>query len=200
MVYHSMPASKSHLQIDWDAVWKSLNWDDEQRQEAVSHERLRQRAEHYAAPVKEQEVTPENARTVLIFDLGGEQYGIDVIHVRGIRALVAIARVPGAPSFYPGVINVRGRIITVLDLRDFFQIVYAEETDTPHEVMIIHAGQLEIALLAHQVIGVESIPASAIKSVDHMPYAQGLTSDKVILLDIAQLFQDERLIMGGANE
>jgi len=195
-----MSPPKPQRQIDWEAVWKSLNWDDEQRQQTADQERLSQRALHYAAPVKEQEITSEDARLVLTFDLGIERYGIDVIHVRGIRSLGAIARVPGAPAFYQGVINVRGRIITVMDLRTFFQIPPAENSAAPNEVIIIQTGKLEIALLAHQVIGVDSIPTAAIKPVDHMPYAHGLTSDKIVLLDIAQLFRDERLIVGGVTE
>jgi purine-binding chemotaxis protein CheW len=195
-----MPPAKPGRQIDWEAVWKSLNWDDEQRQQSVDQERLRQRAQHYAAPIKEQDVVAEDVRLVLIFELGTERYGIDVIHVRGIRALGTIAHVPGAPAFYQGVINVRGRIITVLDLRNFFQIPYGEDAAMPNEVIIVQAAKLEMAVLAHQVIGVESVPLSAIKPVDHMPYAHGLTSDKIVLLDIAQLFRDERLIVGGVPE
>src|SRR5262249_24782303 len=152
-------------------------WDDEQRQQASNDERLRQRAQHYAAPAKEQKDAPEDAHSMLLFELGEEQYGIDVMHVHGIRTVGSIARVPGTPAFYRGVINVRGRIITALDLRQFFQIAYSDDAQAPYEVVIVHVGQLELALLAHQVIGVESIPASAVKSVEHMPYAQGLTRD-----------------------
>jgi purine-binding chemotaxis protein CheW len=195
-----MPPAKPQRQIDWEAVWKSLNWDDEQRQQSVNVERLRQRAQHYAEPVKDQEIVPEDARSILAFQLGHEQYGIDVKSVRGIRSLGAIAHVPGSPNFYQGVINVRGQIITVVDLRNFFQIPPGDELAAPSEVVIVHAGNLEMALLAHHVIGVDSIPLSAIKPVEHMPYALGLTSEKMILLDMGQLFQDERLIVGGVNE
>ena len=195
-----MPSAKPQRQLDWEAVWKSLNWDDEQRQQSVDLERLRQRAQHYATPVKDQETVPEAARSILTFDLGRECYGIDVRHVRGIRALGTIAHVPGSPPFYQGVINVRGQIITVVDLRNFFQMPQVDDSVAPNEVVIVHAGKLELALLAHQVIGVDSIPISAIKPVEHMPYALGLTSEKTILLDMAQLFQDERLIVGGVNQ
>jgi purine-binding chemotaxis protein CheW len=195
-----MPPSKPQRQIDWEAVWKSLNWDDDQRQEVANQERLRQRAQHYAAPAKDQKDTLEDVRTVLVFHLGGENYGIDVRYVFGIRALDTVAHVPGTPAFYGGVINVRGRILTVFDLRSFFQILHTDADGAPGEVVIVHAGKLEMAVLAHQVIGVESIPLSTIKPIEHMPYTVGLTSEKIILLDMAQLFQDERLIVGGVNE
>jgi purine-binding chemotaxis protein CheW len=195
-----MPSAKPQRQIDWEAVWKSLNWDDDQRQEVANQERLRQRAQHYAAPAKDQDDVLEDVRTVLVFNLGSENYGIDVRYVFGIRALDTVAHVPGTPPFYPGVINVRGRILSVFDLRSFFQIPHAAEDGTSGEVVIVHANKLEMAVLARQVIGVESIPVSTIKPIDHMPYTVGLTSEKIILLDMAQLFQDERLIVGGVNE
>lgn len=195
-----MSSSKPSRQIDWEAVWQSLNWDDDQRQQVANQERLRLRAQHYAAPAKVQDGVLEDVRTVLAFQLGSETYGIDVRYVYGIRALGDVAHVPGTPAFYQGVINMRGRIITVFDLRSFFQIPHADQYVAPGEVVIVHAGRLEMALLAHQVIGVESIPVSTIKAIEHMPYTTGLTSEKVILLDMNLLFQDERLIVGGVSE
>ncbi len=182
--------------VDWEAVWKSLNWDDEKRQQSADHERLRQRAQHYAAPARMLEAAPENALTVLIFDLGGERYGVDVMRVRGIRPLGKVTPVPGTQNFYRGVINLRGQILTVLDLRLFFG-VREEEVIVPDEVVIARSFHLEMALLAHQVVGVQTIGADAVKAVEHMPYSQGITRDKVVLLDITRLFEDQRLILGG---
>jgi purine-binding chemotaxis protein CheW len=196
-----MPTSKPQRQIDWEAVWKTLNWDDDARQQTAERERLRQRAEHYAAPAREETVLPENARTVLTFDLGAERYGIDVMVVRGIRTLGSVSRVPGVPAFYRGIINVRGQIISVIDLRTFFQMPFDPHSVVANEeIVIARANKLEIALLAHQVNGVETISPSAITSVDHMPYAIGITPERLILLDVPQLFADERLIIGGVNE
>jgi purine-binding chemotaxis protein CheW len=195
-----MTSNKPQRAVDWEAVWKSLNWDDESRQQSADQERLRQRARHYAEPIKEADVIPENARTVLTFDLGSERYGVDVMVVRGIRPLGKVARVPGVPPFYRGVVNVRGQIRSVLDLRAFFQIPYEEEMIVPDEVVICYSGHLELALLAHQVIGVETVPPAAIKAIEHMPYTWGITKERIILLDIPGLFTDERLIIGGVRE
>jgi purine-binding chemotaxis protein CheW len=198
--YGFMTSSKPQRQVDWEAVWKSLNWDDKVRQQAIDQERLRQRAEHYATPVKTETEVSDDARTVLTFELGDEHYAIDVMVVRGIRVVSTISRVPGVPPFYRGIINVRGQILSVLDLRVLFQIPVDDGADTPGEVITVRSGRLDIALLARQVNGVKTIPASAIKNVDHMPYALGITPERVILLDIPQLFADERLIIGGVSE
>jgi purine-binding chemotaxis protein CheW len=148
-----MPPSKPQQQIDWEAVWQTLNWDDETRDKVAEATRLRQRAEQYAAPPREAKVD-DDALTVLAFELGGEHYGVDVMLVRGVRSMTKIARVPGIPSFYRGVVNVRGQILTVLDLRTFFDIPAASD-HVPDELVTVRANDLEIGLLADSVSGVD---------------------------------------------
>jgi purine-binding chemotaxis protein CheW len=184
--------------IDWEAVWKSLNWDDAQRQQAAERERLRQRAHQYAAPAA-QAPTPEDSRSLLTFTLGHERYGVDVMLVRGVRAVAKIARLPGVPAFYRGVTNVRGRIITVMDLRYFFDISIEPEALPPGEMVIVRSNDLEIGLLAHQVNGISAVSPAAIRPVEHMPYMAGLTDERVIVLQMAWLLADERLIVGSAT-
>ncbi|HEX2905220.1 MAG TPA: chemotaxis protein CheW [Phototrophicaceae bacterium] len=191
--------AKNSNPIDWETVWKSLDWDDADRQQTTEKERLRLRARQYAAPVKEKSTLPGDSRSVLTFNLGSEQYGVEVTLVRGVRALSKIAQMPSVPAFYRGVINVRGRIITVMDLRRFFDITIENESAPPGELVIVRANNLEIGLLAHQVNGVIPIPLTAIKPVEHMPYMLGMTSERIIVLNLSQLFEDERLIVGGSN-
>jgi len=193
-----MPTPKRQ-QIDWEAVWQTLNWDDETRHRVSEGARLRQRAEQYAAPPRESKSVIEDAHPVLAFELGGERYGVDVMLVRGVRAMSKIARVPGIPSFYRGVVNVRGQILTVLDLRLFFDIPVRED-DTPEELVTVRANNLEIGLLANTVTGVETLPREAITPADHIRYALGVTADGLVLLNIAQMFEDERLIVGVKDE
>lgn len=185
--------------IDWEAVWKSLDWDDGERYQAAETDRLQQRARQYAAGVKNKAELAGDSRSVLTFDLGKEQYGVDVMLVRGVRTISRIARVPGVPGFYRGVMSLRGRIITVMDLRFFFDIPVQDETTPPGELVIVRSNHLEVGLLAHQVNGVVSVSLSAIKPIEHMPYMLGVSGDRVVVLNIVQLFEDERLIVGGMN-
>ncbi|MBI5670685.1 MAG: purine-binding chemotaxis protein CheW [Chloroflexi bacterium] len=185
--------------IDWDTVWKSLDWDDDDRHQASERERLRLRARQYAAASRDRAEPVGDSRSVLTFDLGKEQYGVDVMLVRGVRTVSRIARVPGVPRFYQGVINVRGRIITVMDLRYFFDIAVTDEVASPTELVIVRSNHLEIGLLAHQVNEVVSIPLMDIKPIEHMPYMLGMTGSRIVVLNIVQLFDDERLIVGGLN-
>ena len=193
-----MTTSKPQRQIDWEAVWQTLNWDDETRSKVAEATRLRQRAQQYAAPPREAKAD-EDALNVLTFQLGSEHYGVDVMLVRGVRSLSKIARVPGIPAFYRGVVNIRGQILTVLDLRTFFDIPTGDHI-APEELVIVRSNNLEIGLLAHVVNGVVSVPRETIVLADSIRYALGVTAEKLVLLNIEQMFEDDHLIVGGKEE
>lgn len=186
--------------IDWEAVWKSLVWVDHDHDEEAVRERLRQRARQYAAPLVQPETDAEDALNLMVFELGGEVYGIDVQTVRGVRAIGHITRVPGVPSFYRGVVNIRGQVITVLDIRLLLGIDVSDEALAPEEIVIIRANGLELGLLAHDVRGIEVVPQEKVEPMDNMPYAMGVTANRIVLLDIELLAKDERLIVGGKDE
>lgn len=185
--------------VDWQGIWDELDWNDQQRQQKTLNGLLNHRARQYAAPnQKIQQEDEYHKYEVLIFDLGSERYAIDVSAVRGVLPLGRVTRVPGAPYFYHGVVNVRGQILAVLDLRRFFNIGPDDDHDTD-ELVLISANGLELALLADHVQDVMSIPHVAIEPVE-MRYARGITLGRLLVLDIEQLCADERLIVGRTED
>lgn len=182
--------------ISHDDIWKGLDWDNPERRLEVEQERLRQRARQYAVAASHDDDDAEQGENLLTFHLGTERYGIDVMLVRGVRSEQKITPVPGVPNFYRGVINVRGQIVTVLDLRYLLSVGSPEMHTPPTEVMITQANGLRLGLLAHKVNGVENIPRSAISPIDHLPYSQGVTTDRLIVLNLQRLFEDPRLMVG----
>lgn len=185
--------------IDWDALLDQLNTDTPEREQATQRERMRQRAQQYAA-LPRQADTVADGHHLLIFDLGHEHYGIDVLQTRLVRPIQRITPVPGTPRFYPGVVNVRGQIITALDLRLFFHLETDSHHPPPREMIVAHSNGLELGLLAHHVRETQIIPAAALTPLDEARYAHGITASGLIVLDIVRLFADERLIIGGAIE
>ena len=185
---------------NWDEIWKNFEWEDLADSEEVVRERLRQRAQQYAAPVQRHEFAAEDARSLLTFVLGSEHYGVDVMLVQGVRTIQHVTRVPGVPPFYRGVVNVRGQVITVMDLRLFFDMAVSENDALADELVIVSDGVITIGLLAHNVEGVASIPLENIEPVDNMRYAWGVTKSQLVLLDIERLLHDEQLIVGGQDE
>jgi purine-binding chemotaxis protein CheW len=186
------------MSIDWEVVWKSLAWDESASSEEAIVARLRERARQYAVPIEM--YAPAAARNVLKFTLGDERYGIDVMTVRSVRSVSHITRVPGVPGFYRGVVNVRGQVVTVLDLRLFFDMIVGDEAAPPTELVVARANRLTLGLLAHHVEGVDAIPLEAIEPVDHVRHADGVTADRLVLLNIERLFEDSRLVVGSKDD
>ncbi len=197
MLQHMINNTNDEL-IDWDAVWASLYWDDPARREEIVRQRLRQRAQQYATPIEDTRLAGDTS-TVLTFYLGDETYSVDVMLVQSIRPLGNVTRVPGAPSFYRGVVNVRGQIISVLDLRLFFDMA-VNETSLLGELVIVQVNQLRIGLLADHVAEIVTLPDSTIEPLEDVRYARGITAERLIVLNIRQLFEDERLIIGGVED
>ena len=180
-------------------MWQELDWDDATYQTNATKNRLQRRARQYAALPAEKDDEASGKRFVLTFSLGKERYAIDVQLVRLVRSVDKIFPVPGTPRFYPGVVNVRGSILTALDLRVFFDMPI-DEGDKPHELIVVETNDLQIGLLAHHVYDVVSVPDTTVEAIDDIRYAHGVTADHLVLLDIARLFEDGRLIVGGVDE
>lgn len=185
--------------IDWRTLLADLDPDNSARDKRQLEEQLRQRARQYAAAhTRAEALTEAEADTVLTFRLGAERYALDVGHIRGVRPVTRITRVPGVPAFYRGVVNVRGQVLSVLDLRAFFNVARSDEAE-PGEMILTATASLSLALLAHHVEDVMTLPKTAIQATE-MRYARGITQERMIVLDLEQLFTDERLIIGGGDD
>ena len=101
-----------------------------------------------------------------------EEYAIDILSVQEINRMVEITRVPKAPSFVEGVINLRGRIIPVLDLRRRFGLPEAEHTEGSRIVVVTVRGRV-IGLIVDCVMEVLRIPKSRIEPPPSMGSTAG---------------------------
>lgn len=98
---------------------------------------------------------------LVVFRLGTEEYGVDILQVQEIKRMLEITRVPQAPDFIEGVINLRGQIIPVLDLRRRFGFPAAERT-ADARIIVVNIGELVIGLIVDTVLEVISLPGEAI--------------------------------------
>jgi len=183
--------------MNWQELLEQLDWDDATRQERALQNRLRERARHYAAPKKQADGIQGELLHVVTFLLGDERCALDVRAVRGVRSVERVTRVPSAPPFYRGIVNVRGQIISALDLQAFFSI--GGTALTARELLVVEAGSLTLAILTDRVEDVLTIPRSEVESVE-MRYALGVTRSRITLLDMDQIAADERLIVGGKQQ
>lgn len=98
----------------------------------------------------------------LTFVLGDEEYGVEILKVREIIGLMEITSVPQTPDFIKGVINLRGKVIPVIDLRLKFGMEQAEYTDETC-IIVVDMDQTMIGILVDTVSEVLDIPADQIE-------------------------------------
>jgi purine-binding chemotaxis protein CheW len=99
----------------------------------------------------------------LTFLLGKGHFGLEILKVREIIGLIEITAVPLAPPHVRGVVNLRGKVIPVVDLRTRFAMP-ATETTAETCVIVVSMGDREIGVLVDQVLEVQNIDATDIES------------------------------------
>lgn len=95
---------------------------------------------------------------IIVFTLAHEQYGVEVERVRTIERMQPLTRVPKTPVFVKGVINLRGVVVPVIDLRGRFQLPESEFTDNSR-IIIVAVNEMEVGLIvdsANDVVDVDS--------------------------------------------
>ncbi|WP_334072965.1 MULTISPECIES: chemotaxis protein CheW [Paenibacillus] len=132
---------------------------------------------------------------VIVFKLGHEEYGIEVDKVQTIERMMPITRVPKTFSFVKGVINLRGVVIPVIDLRGRFGLPEAEYTDQSR-IIIVAANEMEVGFIvdsANDVIDLDS------ESIDTPPDVVGGVKAKY-LQGVARLSDERLLVMLNLSE
>jgi purine-binding chemotaxis protein CheW len=127
-------------------------------------------------------------RQLVIFDVTNEAFGVDIGTVREIIRMQDITRVPGVPDFVKGVINLRGKVIPVVDLRRKFGFPLAEQTKE-NRIVVIGVNEQDIGVIVDAVTEVLRIPVESVVP----PNSVISTADSEYLIGIAKL--DKRLII-----
>jgi purine-binding chemotaxis protein CheW len=143
--------------------------------------------------------TGENAHQFITFTLGPEEYGIDIMVVREIKGWTDTTMIPNAPSHVRGVINLRGVIVPIFDLRARFGMGLTVATRM-HVVIIVATGTRTIGLLVDTVSDIISVDPKAIRPVPEMglpsedQFLEGLVAMEnrmVTLVSLAGLFGNQ---------
>jgi purine-binding chemotaxis protein CheW len=115
----------------------------------------------------------------LTFALGSEVYGLDILRVQEIIGIMPITRVPQTPSFVRGVINLRGRVIPVVDLRVKFDTGSAQDTDRTCIVVVQVSGKTSsvMGVVVDEVSEVVDIASSQIEATPE--FGAGIETDFV---------------------
>lgn len=130
----------------------------------------------------------ETSHEFLTFALGDEEYGVDILKVQEIRGYDTVTRLPDAPDYIKGVINLRGTIVPVIDMRLKFRLARADYT--PLTVMIVlNVANRVVGMVVDSVSDVVRLGKEQIRAVPEL----GATIDRQFLTGIGTL--DERMLI-----
>lgn len=151
------------------------------------------------APVKNGKGPGEESHQVLTFVLGNETYGVDILRVQEIRGWSAVTKIPHAPPHVLGVLNLRGSIVPIVDLRMRFALDRAEYT-TVTVIIVVSvmsaAGRRDFGVVVDGVSDVVDVNNAEVKAAPEVgakgatDYIRGLVpvaERMVVLLDIDRL-------------
>jgi purine-binding chemotaxis protein CheW len=151
-----------------------------------------------------QVATVAKAGKYLSFILGGEEYGVEIMKVQEINGLTKATRVPRMPDYVRGVVNLRGKVIPVIDLRSKFGMEQVEDTEKTCNIVMQIEHDSEILTMGIVVDDVSEVLNISSEQIDPPPaFGSGVELDfitgmgkleesVVILLDIDK-------ILGGAE-
>lgn len=137
----------------------------------------------------------------LTFMLSDEEYGLEILKVREINGIMEITKVPQTPDFVEGVINLRGKVIPVIDLRSKFGLPRIEYTDQTC-IIVVDIGTM-VGVVVDTVSEVHDIASAQIEPPPHLGAAvnvdfilgMGKVKDEVkILLDIDKVLSSDEFV------
>ncbi|WP_082073317.1 chemotaxis protein CheW [Pseudomonas sp. LFM046] len=135
---------------------------------------------------------------VLSFNLSSEIYAVEACHVSAVLPLPQFTPLPGTPPFVLGIVNVRGHIVSVLDLRVFFELPIEGLSDK-NFLAVLRGPEMEFGLLIDRVRGIVRIPRASLQNGlanltgIRASYLLGVTPDQWTVLDGARLLGDPSL-------
>ncbi|STX38533.1 chemotaxis protein CheW [Legionella feeleii] len=138
--------------------------------------------------------------SVMEFELGEETYAIELSYIDEVCPAKQITPLPGIPAYMLGIMNVRGKIMSVLDIKTFFEIPKKELTNLS-QVIILHSDLMEFGIIADRSIGPRIITVNSIQSPlstfsgVRKEYLKGLTEKQVVILDANKILNDPTIIV-----
>lgn len=165
---------------------------------------LRARARALAR-VPESPPAAETMLELLEFRLAQERYALETRYVQEVHPLRELTPLPGTPPFVLGIVNLRGRIVPVFDLKKFFELPEPGLTDL-HRIILVQGHDLELGLLADVVVGVRSValadlqPSLPTLTGIRAQYLKGVTDERMVVLDLDHVLSDPKLIVQDDGE
>jgi len=137
---------------------------------------------------------------VVEFLLAYETYAIESRFVREVYPLEKLTPLPCTPAFVLGIVSVRGEMLSVIDLKKFFDLPEKGLTDL-NKLIVLDSGSMRFGILADAITGVRQIPLADIQpslptlSGIRDEYLKGVTAGRTVVLDSEKLIADEKIVV-----
>jgi purine-binding chemotaxis protein CheW len=159
---------------------------------------LRKRAQTLAQEAEQ--VAAGESLEIIEFRLASETYGLESRFIREVYPLRDVTPLPGMPPFVLGIVNVRGQILSVVDLKEFFNLP-DKGLGQLNKLIILHDEQMEFGILADAILDVRSIALDTLQTAPATvsgigeEYLRGVTGERMILLDAEEILRDENIVV-----
>ena len=199
------PRKKKKTVVDWHEVHQRLNaaraaveraWmPDAEETKRI----LKARAQALAREPEKAEAADARMECVEFF-LAHEKYAVESRYVREVYPLENLTPLPCAPAFVLGIVNLRGEIISVIDIKKFFDLPEKGLTDL-NKVIVLQSETMLFGILADAITGVRSVPLAEIQpSLPTLTgirekYLRGVTPERTVILDAEKLLADESIVV-----
>lgn len=142
----------------------------------------------------------ENGTEAIVFKTGNETYAVDTNYLSEVFPFREITKIPCTPPYILGVVNYRGKIISVTDLKKLFDI-QGDFLNEKNRILILKKDKMELGVFADEVIGMILIDEdrlqrslSSLKGIRER-YLKGITPERIVYLDAGKLLGDPKLIV-----
>ena len=139
---------------------------------------------------------------LVVFQLGGEEFGVEIMQVQEIIRMPDITRIPQSPEYVEGVINLRGKIIVVINLDTKFDL-HSKELDDDSRIIIVEVGDNVVGMVVDSVSEVLRLATSSVDpapeiistkiKADYLKGVGKLDDRLLILLDLERVLSDEEM-------
>jgi purine-binding chemotaxis protein CheW len=159
---------------------------------------LKARARALARPILDD--AQQTLLELLEFRLGKELYAVETRYVSEVYPLKNLTPLPSTPRFVLGIVNVRGRIVPVFDLRAMFDLPEQGLTDL-HKMIIVAGRGLELGLLTDAAMAVRLLPQDSLQASlptltgIHAEYLKGITAGGLVVLDVERILGDPKIVV-----
>lgn len=148
----------------------------------------------------EQHEAAEELIDIIEFILSGEQYAIESAYVSTVHSLTELTQLPCTPPFVLGVVNMRGKIVSVVDLRVFFDLPRRTLSDL-NMFIVLENETMKFAMLADVIVGTRRIPRTSLLATlptltgIRAEYLLGITPERLVVLDGGKLLCDKSMVV-----